>query len=131
MLAKQNPIIFYDGLCGLCDSSVQFIIKNDKKKEFRFSSLQSTYAENLLGEKAKQDSFILFINGNVFDKSTAVLKVCKIIGGPFLLLYPLILIPSFIRDGVYGMIAKNRYRWFGKFDSCKIPTPYQQELFFK
>ena len=129
MLAKQNPIIFYDGLCGLCDSSVQFIIKHDKKKEFRFSSLQSSYAENLLGEKAKQDSFILFIRGNVFDKSTAVLKVCKIIGGAFLLLYPLILIPKFIRDGVYGMIAKNRYRWFGKFDSCKIPSTEQRELF--
>ena len=129
MLAKQNPIIFYDGLCGLCDSSVQFIIKHDKKKEFRFSSLQSYYAENLLGEKAKQDSFILFIRGNVFDKSTAVLKVCKIIGGAFLLLYPLILIPKFIRDGVYGMIAKNRYRWFGKFDSCKIPSTEQRELF--
>ncbi len=128
-MMENNPIIFYDGLCGLCDRSVQFIIKNDKRKKFRFATLQSDFAEQILGDDANADTFILFENGKIITRSTAALRVCKILSGKLSLLYIFILVPAFIRDTFYDLIARNRYKWFGHFDECKIPTPEQKELF--
>ncbi len=128
-MTENNPIIFYDGLCGLCDRSVQFIIRHDTKKKFRFAALQSDIAANILEKKKLTDSFILFDDGNIFDRSTAALKVCKILDGNIGLLYVFILIPKRLRDSIYNWIARNRYKWFGKFDACKIPTSEQKELF--
>jgi predicted DCC family thiol-disulfide oxidoreductase YuxK len=128
-MTENNPIIFYDGLCGLCDRSVQYIIRYDTKKKFRFAALQSNFAANILGEKKLTDSFILFENGIISERSTAALKVCKILGRNIGLLYIFILIPKKLRDSIYNWIARNRYKWFGKFDACKIPTSEQKELF--
>jgi len=128
-MTENNPIIFYDGLCGLCDHSVQFIIRHDKKKKFRFAALQSDFALQTLGEKKLTNSFILYQNETISDQSTAALNVCKTLGGYMNLLYVFILIPKFLRDAIYNWIARNRYQWFGKFDTCKIPTPEQKELF--
>lgn len=128
-MMENNPIIFYDGLCGLCDRSVQFIIKNDKRKKFRFATLQSDFAEQILGDDANADTFILFEKGKIITRSTAALRVCKILSGKLSLLYIFILVPAFIRDTFYDLIARNRYKWFGHFDECKIPTPEQKELF--
>ncbi|MEI6596435.1 MAG: DCC1-like thiol-disulfide oxidoreductase family protein [Bacteroidota bacterium] len=126
---ENNPIIFYDGLCGLCDRSVQFIIKYDQEKKFRFAALQSDFAKQILGDDANADTFILFEKGKIITRSTAALRVCKILSGKLSLLYIFILVPAFIRDAFYDLIARNRYKWFGHFDKCKIPTPEQKELF--
>ena len=129
MLAIENPIIFYDGLCGLCDRSVRFIIKHDTKKKFRFASLQSDFAKQILGENILTDSVILFENGTIYYQSTAALMVCKILGGYLNLLSIVILVPQKLRDRIYDWIARNRYQWFGKYDACKIPSAEQKDLF--
>lgn len=125
----NHPIVFFDGVCGLCDRSVQFTISHDKKRVFRYATLQSEIARQMLGEQITFESFILYENGKVFYRSTAALKVAEKLGGFWRLLYVFMLVPAFIRNGVYDFIAKNRYKWFGKFDSCKIPTPEQRALF--
>jgi len=126
---NTQPIIFYDGICGLCDRSVQFIIKYDKKKVFRYAALQSNFAAHTLGFALTFDSFIYYENGEKFYQSTAALKTLKKLGGLWSAAYLFIIIPSFIRDGIYRWVATNRYKWFGKFDTCKIPTAAQRTLF--
>ena len=128
-MIENNPIIFYDGVCGLCDRSVQFIIKHDKKKIFRFATLQSEFASKILGTNITFDSFIFYEKEKVFYQSTAALMMFKKLGGLLSWLYIFIIVPAFIRNAVYNFIAKNRYKWFGKFDSCKIPTQEQRALF--
>jgi predicted DCC family thiol-disulfide oxidoreductase YuxK len=125
----EHPIIFYDGVCGLCDHSVQFIIKHDKRRVFRFATLQSDFAHKVLGENITFDSFVFYENGKAAYRSTAALKMFSKLGGAWSLLYAFMIVPPFIRNGVYDFIARNRYKWFGQFDSCKIPTPEQKALF--
>ena len=124
---KQSSIILFDGVCNLCNSSVQFVIKHDKDKKFMFASLQSTAGQLLLKQfdLPLQDfnSFILIENEKIFLKSTAALMVAKQLKGAVKLLYGFIVVPPFIRNGAYNFIAKNRYIWFGKKDSCILPTP--------
>lgn len=123
---KQSSIILFDGVCNLCNSSVQFVIKHDKDKKFMFASLQSTAGQLLLKQfdLPLQDfnSFILIENEKVFLKSTAALMVAKQLKGAVKLLYGFIIVPTFIRNGAYNFIAKNRYKWFGKKESCILPT---------
>jgi predicted DCC family thiol-disulfide oxidoreductase YuxK len=128
-MTDNSPIIFYDGVCGLCDKSIQFIIVHDKKKIFRFAALQSDLAKQLLGKDLSLDSFIYYEKGKAFDRSTGALKMFKKLGGMWSLLYAFMIVPLFIRNAVYDWVAKNRYKWFGKFDSCKIPTPEQRSRF--
>ncbi|MES2691727.1 MAG: DCC1-like thiol-disulfide oxidoreductase family protein [Bacteroidota bacterium] len=127
-MQHASPIIFYDGLCGLCDKSVQFVLKHDKKQLFRFATLQSDYAKQILGD-VKEDSFVLYDNNTLYMRSTAALRTAKHLSGLWPLLYALVLVPAFIRDGVYRFIAQNRYKWFGKYDSCKIPDAATQSRF--
>ena len=121
---KGKSIILFDGVCNLCNSSVNFIIKHDKKKKFIFTSLQSDAAKEILLQfqikKLKLDSILLVENGTMYEKSTAVLKISKHLNSGYKLLYLLIIIPVFIRDFVYNKIATNRYKWFGKSENCKI-----------
>jgi predicted DCC family thiol-disulfide oxidoreductase YuxK len=128
-----HPIILFDGICNLCNGAVQFVIKRDKKNLFRFASLQSEEAQQILKEHhcslQRTDSFFLIENGKVFDRSTAALKVVQKLDGLWPLLYGLIVVPPFIRDGVYKIIAKNRYRWFGQKNTCMIPTPENKAKF--
>jgi predicted DCC family thiol-disulfide oxidoreductase YuxK len=123
----QHSIILFDGVCNLCNGAVQFIIKRDNKNQFLFASLQSQEGKQILEEHNftvnKANSFFLFENGKLFYRSTAALKVIKKLSGLWPLLYGFIIVPKFIRDGVYNWIAKNRYRWFGRKDECMIPTP--------
>jgi predicted DCC family thiol-disulfide oxidoreductase YuxK len=125
----EYPVIFYDGVCGLCDRSVQFVIKHDKKKVFRFATLQSDLAHQVLGDSISFDSFVVYDQGKAYYRSTAALKMFYKLGGTWRLLYGFMIVPAFIRNGVYDFIARNRYKWFGKYDSCKIPTPEQKALF--
>jgi predicted DCC family thiol-disulfide oxidoreductase YuxK len=126
---NNHPIVFYDGVCGLCDRSVQFMIKHDHKRIFRYATLQSDIAKQTLGNQITFDSFVLYENGKAFYQSTAAIKVLKKLGGMWSLGYVFMIVPAFIRNAVYNFVARNRYKWFGKFDRCKIPTAEQRDLF--
>jgi len=123
----SQAVIFFDGVCNLCNGAVQFVITHDKEKYFKFSALQSDFAKATLAELTlkvkKGDSFVLVENGKVFEQSTAALRVAKKLGGLWPLLYIFIVIPPFIRNAVYRFVARNRYKWFGKQETCWIPTP--------
>ncbi len=118
-------IILFDGICNLCSKTVQFIIRNDKKAIFRFASLQSEVGKTLLrryGLPSENHSTFVYIRGHqYYTKSTAALKVLKELGGGYKLLYAFILIPPFIRNAVYQVIAVFRYRLFGKTENCMLP----------
>lgn len=129
------PIILFDGVCNLCNGSVLFIIRRDPKARFRFASLQSTYGENFLKHNSlsteEYDSIVLIEGGRFYTQSTAALRIAKRLNGAWPLLYAGIIIPKFIRDAMYNVIAKNRYRWFGKKDACMIPTPALRSRFME
>ena len=123
----QHSIILFDGVCNLCNGAVKFVIKRDNRNQFLFASLQSDEGKQILEEHNfpdnKMKSFFLVENGKVYDRSTAALRVARRLTGLWPLLYGFIIVPGFIRDGVYNWIAKNRYQWFGKKDECMMPTP--------
>ena len=122
-----HPIILFDGVCNVCNTAVQFIIKRDKKNHFRFASLQSSEGRKLLAhhELPSNDfsSFVLIEDDRSYVKSEGALKVAKKLSGLWPILYGFIIVPKFLRDGIYNLIAKNRYKWFGKSNVCMIPTP--------
>lgn len=129
----KNPVILFDGVCNLCSRSVQFIIRHDSAKTFRFASLQSSFGQNILKlyhlSANNFNSFILLENGNIYLRSTAALLVTKRLDGFIKLLYGFIIIPAIIRNAFYNIIANNRYKWFGKKDECWLPTPELKSLF--
>ncbi len=123
MSATNNEaIILFDGICNLCNSSVQFVLKHDAKKQFLFASLQSDASRKLLlqfnYENAKMMSIVLIEDNKVYDKSTAALRIARRLNPIWNYRYVLIILPKGIRDFVYDIIAKNRYGWFGKRSSC-------------
>jgi predicted DCC family thiol-disulfide oxidoreductase YuxK len=130
---EKHPVILFDGVCNLCTASVQYVIKHDTKHIFRFTSLQSDYGKKVLADfdltANDLNSFILFSNNKIYDRSTAALMVAKKLKRPVSLLYAFMIVPKFIRDFVYGFIAKNRYKWFGKKAACWLPAPELKELF--
>ena len=129
----SHPVILFDGVCNLCNASVQYVIKHDKKKLFRFVSLQSSFGESVLKQYDLPvntfNSFILLSDNKIYTRSTAALLVAKKLSGLIKLFYGFIIIPKFIRDFVYDVIAKNRYKWFGKKEACWVPTPELKSLF--
>lgn len=129
----EQSIILFDGVCNLCNSAVNFVIKRDKKNLIQFAPLQSETAQVLLAKHKmhtqEMRSFIFIKNGKEYTQSTAALKVCRHLSGAWPALYALIIIPPFIRDGIYNWIAKNRYKWFGQKNECMIPTPELQAKF--
>ena len=125
-------IVFFDGVCNLCDSAVQFIIRHDAKKKFKFASLQSEYAQKTIPQFVADPNFqsIVFKDGNhVFLRSTAALRIARQLDWPFPIFFVLIIIPPFLRNFVYRFIAKNRYRWFGKKESCMLPSSELKDRF--
>lgn len=127
-LPKNKKIILFDGVCNLCNNAINFVIAHDKKDVFRFASLQSELGRKLVSERGIDpevlDTIILIEPGVVYyEKSTAALKIAKDLSGGYSLMSHFLFLPKFIRDGVYNLVAKNRYSWFGKKDSCMIPTP--------
>lgn len=129
----DNPIILFDGVCNLCNRSVQFIIKRDRKKQFRFASLQGRTGQELLEKfdlpAGDLNSFVLVENDRIYRKSTAALRVTRYLRGGWKMLYSFMIVPPFIRDTVYMIIARNRYKWFGRKEECMIPTPGLKERF--
>jgi predicted DCC family thiol-disulfide oxidoreductase YuxK len=130
---ESNSIILFDGVCNLCSASVQFIIKRDPKKKFQFASLQSEVGQNFLGQfsidKQQLHSIILIQNDQYFEQSEAALRIAKQLNGAWPLLYAFKILPQFIRDLIYRSVARNRYHFFGKRDSCWIPTPELKSRF--
>lgn len=127
-LPKDKKIILFDGVCNLCDSFVQYIIKRDKKDVFRFVALQSDLGQEILkhiGIDTKNiDSIILYEPGIAyFYKSSAAIEIAKHLGGFFGLSIVFKVIPIFLRNPIYDYVAKNRYKWYGKKDACMISTP--------
>lgn len=120
-------------MCNFCNTSVNKIIKYDKKNVFKFAAIQSDAGKKLLTELSidtlKIDSILLIEKNTLFTKSTAVLKIAKQLSGLYKLGYAFIIIPPFIRDTIYDFIAKNRYKWFGKKESCMIPSIEVREKF--
>jgi predicted DCC family thiol-disulfide oxidoreductase YuxK len=126
-------VVLFDGVCNLCNASVQFIIARDPAAHFRFAALDSTVARRMLGESALigslPDSVVLVENGRVYTRSTAALRIARRLRFPWPLIYPLIVVPKPLRDMIYDLIARHRYRWFGKRDTCMVPTPELQRRF--
>ena len=124
---KEQPIILFDGVCNFCSGAVNFIIKQDKKKIFRFAALQSDAGQKLLEHfqlpKEKFDSFLLIEDGKFYQSSTAGLKLYKKLPWYWKWTQVFWIVPKPLRDAVYNLIAKNRYKWFGKKEECMIPTP--------
>ena len=116
-------IVFFDGVCNLCQGSVRYLIKHDKKGVLKFASLQGKYAKDFVNETEIQSmqSILLFDGKMLYKKSTAVLKLSSLLGGWHQLLLLGYILPRFVRDWLYNIVAKNRYRWFGKKDQCMLP----------
>lgn len=133
-MLEQKKIILFDGVCNLCNSSVQFVIKRDKNDTFRFSALQSSVGQKLIKERGidtnKIDSIIL-IEPQIayYTKSDAALKIAKSLSGGWPLLGIFMGLPKGFRDTVYDWVARNRYQWFGRKDSCMVPTEELKEKF--
>ncbi|CAN5901554.1 thiol-disulfide oxidoreductase DCC family protein [soil metagenome] len=123
---SDQPIILFDGVCNLCNHSIQYVIKHDPAAIFKFASLQGDAGQDLLKlyklSPTNMNSFVLIQDNKAYTRSTAALFVAKKLKGITKLLYGFIIVPAFIRNAVYDLIAKNRYKWFGKKDSCMIPT---------
>jgi predicted DCC family thiol-disulfide oxidoreductase YuxK len=122
----QQGILLFDGICNLCNGMVQFLIKKDKKNILKFASLQSDRGQELLIKYGLPihnfDTFVYITNDTYYLRSSAWLKIMKDIGGIWKLLYVFIIIPVPIRDFVYNMIAQSRYKFFGKMETCMLPT---------
>ncbi|UJH91622.1 thiol-disulfide oxidoreductase DCC family protein [Antarcticibacterium sp. 1MA-6-2] len=128
-LPINKKIILFDGVCNLCNNFVNFIIERDKKDVFRFASLQSETGRKLTSERGIEveeamNSVILIEPGVAYyQKSAAVLEISKHLSGGYSSLRFFSFLPESFRDSIYDIVAKNRYKWFGKKDACMIPTP--------
>lgn len=132
-IISPYSIILFDGVCNLCNRSVDFIVRKDKKDHFRFATLQSETGKSLLKKYhlsfRENESVVLIELGEVYRKSSAACRVMKRLSGIWKLFSWSIIFPRPIRDGVYDYIASHRYRWFGKRNTCRIPSPEEAAKF--
>lgn len=128
---ENSPIVFFDGVCGLCNSFVNILLSEDRNQVLKFSPLQGQTAKAKLPKDLSADlkTMAFFRNDRLYTKSDAALEVLKTIGGIFSLFYIFKFIPRFIRDAAYDFISKNRIRWFGQSESCRMPTKEERVLF--
>ncbi|WP_316842439.1 DUF393 domain-containing protein [Pedobacter gandavensis] len=131
---REHGLIFFDGICNLCNHTVQFIIKRDQNDYFRFAALQSEVAKKKLrtinGEQ-HLSTIVLLENGKTYYRSTAALRIARRLSGLWPLWYGFIIIPAFIRDFFYQLISKNRYRIWGKLENCMVPTAALKSKFLE
>ncbi|TXE06021.1 thiol-disulfide oxidoreductase DCC family protein [Gelidibacter salicanalis] len=133
-IEKNKQLILFDGVCNLCNTSVQYVIKNDQQDVFRYTALQSAIGQEVLEhfkiDRNETDSILLYSESDgISYKSTAALKIVSKLGFPRNLLAIFLIVPAFIRNWVYDYIAKNRYKWYGQKDECMIPTPELKSKF--
>jgi len=126
-------VIIFDGVCSLCNATVDFLISRDKKRLFKFTANQNESGKTLLEENgipADQVSTIYYYeNGKMYKKSTAALRIARLLPFPYNLAYAFIIVPPVIRDWVYDLFARNRYQWFGKRETCRMPSPEERAQF--
>ncbi len=136
--AESNPIVLYDGVCGLCNRLTQFILKRDKHDRFRFASLQSEFAEDILKRHGADYEdldtvYVVLDHGKpserLLARSDAILQIAAELGGIWKLGEAGRVLPTAIRDGIYKLVARNRYRVFGKYESCMLPEPKHRAKF--
>ena len=129
----MNSIIIFDGVCNFCNASVNFIMDRDSKKIFKFTANQNEAGQKILSEAniPTEDVGTLYYleNGNLYKESAAVLRIARQLKFPWNLGYAFIIVPPFIRNAVYRLIARNRYNWFGKKESCRLPSPEEAARF--
>lgn len=127
----NHPILFFDGVCNLCNSTVDFLIQRDHNKIIRYASLQGETAKKTLAEKYFTDlnTVVLYQDGQIYTKSEAIIRALIHLGPKYALASIFLIIPGFIRDFFYTLIAKNRYRFWGKRDTCRLPTHAEKKLF--
>ena len=128
----NKPILLFDGICNYCNKWVNFIIRHDKKKKFRFAALQSEAGKKLIKEyniSEKEESAVLIYNDKIYLKSSTGLHILYHLGGIYSLAFIFILVPEYIRDFYYDIIARNRYKWWGKRNECRIPAEDEKERF--
>ncbi|MES2769831.1 MAG: DCC1-like thiol-disulfide oxidoreductase family protein [Bdellovibrionota bacterium] len=118
-------IVYFDGVCGLCNRFVDFLLKHDKSKSLKLAPLQTAKRKN----ETEINTVILSINGYEYFKSDAAIRALAFLGGFWITILLLLVIPKFLRDSIYEFVAKNRYKWFGKRDTCRIPTPEEKDRF--
>ncbi|MBX7043637.1 MAG: thiol-disulfide oxidoreductase DCC family protein [Ignavibacteria bacterium] len=131
----NNPVILFDGVCNLCNASVNFIMDRDKDAVFRFASLQSDAGKELMRRYGKDadkiDTVVLIHNDRVSMRSEAAIRIGGLLPFPYPLAKAFLVIPSFIRDRIYDYVAANRYKWFGKKESCRMPDPESRSRFLE
>lgn len=129
----NKPVVFFDGVCNYCNAMANFVIHQDKRRVFLFATLQSEAGQKILVQNnlstKEPDSFLLLENGKLYSRSTATLRLCNKLPWYWKWTQLFWIIPKFVRDGAYNIIAKNRYKWFGKKEECMIPTPELRERF--
>ncbi len=128
------PILFFDGTCGLCDRSVTFLFDQDKRRVLRFAPLQGETAQKHVptAKRENLDSIVLLVDGKLLERSTAVLTALALTGGPWKAVAAVALaVPRGVRDGVYGLVAKYRYRMFGRYETCRLPSPAERAFFLE
>ncbi len=131
----QESILLFDGHCSLCNGAVDFVLKRDTKKKLLLASIQGTAGQGVLKKyelpPSYLDTLVLVEEGKVYLGSTAALRVARFLGGGWPLFYGLIIIPKGVRDRIYQWISRNRYQWFGRRDTCRIPTASESAHFLK
>lgn len=127
MSEEKHAVVLFDGVCNFCNNQINFIIRHDNKDYFRFAALQSDIGKKILADHGilmpDLDTFILVENNKTYNRTTAALHIAKKLNGLWPVMYAFIIVPPFIRDIVYKIISKNRYKWWGEKESCMIPTP--------
>jgi len=121
-----SSVILFDGVCNLCSGAVQFVIERDAAARFRFAALQSPVAARLIESTRigdRLDSIVLVEDGRVWTQSTAALRIARRLRLPWPAAYAMIVVPRPLRDWIYNLVARNRYRWFGQREACMVPTP--------
>ena len=130
---SEGPIILFDGVCNLCDHAVQFILARDRQQQFRFASLQSPAGMSLLDrfrpDAKNLSSMVLIADGVAYTKSDAALRIAARLNGPWSVLKIFLIVPRPIRNWAYDVVAKHRYRWFGKNSACMMPSPELRSRF--
>jgi predicted DCC family thiol-disulfide oxidoreductase YuxK len=130
-MSQPEIILFFDGVCGLCNGLVDWILPRDRNKKIKFATLQGRTAARLLTKDHTEDlnTVVLWYKGEIITESKAILTCLKVLGGFWGLAYVFIIIPTFISDGVYRFIARNRYKFFGKLSTCRMPLPGERLQF--
>ena len=130
----SDPIVLFDGVCNLCNTSVRFILAYNRKENLRFASLQSEFAKKLLAQHQvdiEMDTVVFVENGEIFTRSSAGFEISKHLIYPWRAMYYFKYIPKNITDWIYKLIARNRYQWFGKKDQCMVPKPEWKHRFME